>query len=116
MSLVAMASPALSSSFKSFEFEYYKPDACNSDSLSAVIISKKQHCYDLNTPAKSFHISGPSSSEQIHAGCTLYGYADAGCRGSINVEISGPSNADTCYTVGSNMGARNPARSVILRC
>lgn len=98
------------------EFEYYRSLGCKSGDLSAVMITQQHHCYNLNTPAKSFHIGGPTSEKQIPSGCTVYGYADRECRGHVNAQIPGPSHGDQCYETGIHMGTVCPVRSVIYKC
>ena len=98
--------------------QYYpRGDAtCNSSSLSATIVHEEGRCFNLDHPAKSFHIGGPGTEVQVPKGCTIKGYADKGCKGALNLEIVGKSSGKKCYTTGAFMGNMPPAKSIVLDC
>ena len=48
--------------------------------------------------------------------CEIIGYADKGCKSSINLQIQGPSKQATCYITGSNMGTIASVESVRFLC
>ena len=92
----------------SINLEYYKDTGCSSTSLSAVSLSTPSSgcsaCTNLPDAGVSFHIGSPASEKQIPQGCEVVGYAQKGCKGQINLQIQGPSNAGTCYASDRNSG------------
>ena len=82
--------------------------------VSVVRIAEVGKCYDLNGAGLAFHVGSPASQYQVPEGYSIEGFADAGCTGGLNVQISGPSDAGQCYVVGTNMGQQYPVKSAIL--
>lgn len=80
--------------------------------LSAVSVREGGGCVDLDSPAKSFHVGVPFNTAQVPEGKTVKGYAEKGCRGSLDVQIAGPSSGDICYTTGLSMGYISKVNSV----
>lgn len=89
-SLLTLASAAYAG--PTVYLEYYKDHSCSSSSLSATKLSSPElgcsSCVNLNSPGKSFHIGAPASEKQVPDGCEIIGYANKGCKGSINVQVS----------------------------
>jgi hypothetical protein len=116
LGLVSLASAADPTVY----LEYYKDHACASSTLSATKLSSPSlgcsACVNLSSPAKSFHIGAPVSEKQVPADCEIIGYASKGCKGSINVQIQGPSKESKCYITGVNMGNVAVVESVRLLC
>ncbi|KAH8900919.1 hypothetical protein GQ53DRAFT_740752 [Thozetella sp. PMI_491] len=109
---------AISSVAIKIEFEYY-PDgdsSCSSSTLSANIIAEDGECHNLTNPAESFHIGGPSSSDQVTGGCTITGYDSLDCIGSVGLIILGPSSGAACYTSGIFRGNQAKVESVAYTC
>lgn len=104
----------------SYYLEYYKDHGCNSGTLSATKLSSPDlgcsACVNLDSAAKSFHIGAPASEKQLPANCDIIGYASKGCKGSINVQIQGPSKEAKCYITGSSQGTIASVESVRLLC
>jgi hypothetical protein len=114
--LVSLASAADPSVY----LEYYKDHACASSTLSATKLSSRDlgcsACVNLSSAGKSFHIGAPASEKQVPANCEIIGYASKGCKGSINVQIQGPSKEAKCYITGSSQGTIASVESVRLLC
>ena len=100
--------------------EYYSDHACASTTLSATKLSSPDlgcsACVNLTSPGKSFHIGAPASEKQVPANCEIIGYASKGCKGSINVQIQGPSKQGKCYITGVSQGTVSSVESVRLLC
>lgn len=98
--------------------EYYPrgDTAFHSTTLSATIIHETNSCFDLDNPAKSFHIGGPSTQVQVPKGCTIAGYAEKGCKGALNLQIQDKSSTSRCYNAGTFMGNTPPVKRVVLKC
>ena len=115
--LVSLATAAADTSVY---LEYYNDHACAASSLSATKLSSPSlgcsACVNLPSSARSFHIGAPASETQIPADCEIVGYASQGCKGSINVQIQGPSKEGKCYITGVNMGDVAAVESVRLLC
>ena len=118
--LLTFGLASLAGTANALYLEYYPDHACATTSVSATRLLSPSlgcsACVNLASAAKSFHVGAPVSEKQVPANCEIIGYADKGCRGSINVQIQGPSKEDKCYATGVNMGVVASVESVRLLC